>query len=180
MDRVSLSQVPIMLDRALKNSSSATLPPYSFTLAALHSFFIPDSPQTSTPWDQDCSRVINTMPREPKCEYRSGRSLHRHTLAASSRTPTSGVLRRPSPVAAAAVVEDAMVSAASTTATVKAVTNGPAVPWPSLDKEYRVPVAVLTKSYGSNCGRGSSADCGVIQAVMPLLANAAAICWADP
>src|SRR5699024_12075380 len=61
----------------------------------------------------------------------SGRSRQRHTLAASSSTPTSGVDSRPPAEAAA------YSSAASTTATVRAVTNGPAVPCPSLDSEYK-------------------------------------------
>src|SRR5699024_1759038 len=114
------------------------------TFAALHSFFIPDSPHTSLPCDHDCNNVMSTMPRDPKCEYKSGRSLHRHTFAASSNTPTNGVLSRPCPVAAGSSDDDAISSAASTTATVSAVTNGPAVPWPSFDNEYNVSCADRT------------------------------------
>src|SRR5699024_12460021 len=106
-----------------KNPVSSLLPSYNFTFAALHSFFIPDSSHLSTPCDQDCNSVMRTTPREPKCEYKSGKSLHRHTLAASSSTPTSGVFNRPCPDATGSHDYDAVSSVASTTATVNNILN---------------------------------------------------------
>jgi len=57
------------------------------------------------------------MPRDPKWEYSAGRSVQRHTLAASSRTPSKGVGSRPP------VLWAARVSAASAMAAVSAVTR---------------------------------------------------------
>src|SRR3954451_12959632 len=91
-------------------------------LAADQSFSMPWSPQHSWPCAQDCRIVISTMPREPKWLYRSGRFFHRHTFAASSSTPTSGLGIRP------IGQPRANCSAASTTATVSAGTSGPAAP----------------------------------------------------
>jgi len=111
-----------------RKSFSRTPPRYTNTLDAEKSLSIPSLPNTATPCDHDWNTDMIAIPREPKCEYRSGRSRHRHTFAASSRIPTSGVRMRPPALTSARSV------AASRVAAVRAVTRGPAVPAPSLER----------------------------------------------
>ncbi|OUD90051.1 hypothetical protein CMMCAS05_06260 [Clavibacter michiganensis subsp. michiganensis] len=111
------------------HSASFTPPRYTTSFAALNSLRMPSRPNTSTPCAYDWKIDMTGIPREPRCEYRSGSSFHRHTFAASSSTHTSGVDRRPPGCVRA------RRSAASTIATVSAVTSGAAVPSPSTERE---------------------------------------------
>ena len=90
---------------------------------------IPSLPQAPSPCAHDWRIVSTRIPRLPKCEYWLGSCPQRHTLAASSSSMSAGMGMRPSGW------ESARSTAASVTATVSAVTIGPASPGPSWDRQ---------------------------------------------
>ncbi|OUE09867.1 hypothetical protein CMsap09_13045 [Clavibacter michiganensis] len=74
-----------------RKSFSRTPSRYANTFDAAKSLSMPFLPNSATPCDHDWKiDIIGTL-REPKYEYRSGSSRHRHAFAASSRIATSGV-----------------------------------------------------------------------------------------
>ncbi len=85
-----------------KKSFSRTPPRYTNTLEAEKSLSMPSLPNTATPCDHDWKTDMIGIPREPKCEYRSGRSRHRQTFAALVEDPDE---RRPHAAAGAHVGE---------------------------------------------------------------------------
>ena len=60
--------LPISLEIRSNWSTSLTPPAYRAVLDADHSLFMPVSPHTSIPCDQDWRMVCKQMPFEPKCE----------------------------------------------------------------------------------------------------------------
>ncbi len=113
--------------------------------------------------------VMGTMPREPKWEYNSGRSLILQMFAASSRTASRTGSSRPPRSSAA-------TTAARRTWSVRPATSGAALPAPSLDSRYRVcpwyPGGGSAKSVTSTVGIGR--DGGVTHAMINGLARHAA------